>query len=470
MDWIVLTPPLLAIVLALRTREVYLSILAGLWLGTTIVVGGNPLVGLRELLDQLVAVFSDTGNIRIVFFCFLVGGLMALMQKSGGVEAFIAWAQGRGWGKTRRGAEVLAWLVGMVIFVESNITALATGAISRPLFDRLKIAREKLAFYCDVTSAPVCMMIPLNGWGAYILGLLAAQGVGQGAVSLLASALVFNFYAIVAIIGALVLAISGFGFGEMRRAEVRAVETGALIRPNSSPMSPGEQEIVTKAPYSMGDFMIPLITMIGVIFMGLYITGDGNLMQGSGSTSVLWAVSVAVMVGGARMLLPRKEGAKMNFTQMSETVVKGSSELFGVTLLVVFAIALGQVSRALEIGPYVAQLVGEDAPIWLIPALVFAAGSGIGFALGSSWTVFGIMIPVALPIAEALGIHAPLMLGAVLAGGVFGDHASPLSDTTIISSMSASCDHIDHVRTQLPYALVGFAVSLVFFLIAGLLV
>ena len=212
MEWIVLLPPILAIVLALWTKEVYLSLLAGLLLGTTILVGGNPVLGMRELIDQMVTVFADPSNTRILLFSLLVGGLIALVQASGGVQGFINWASSRGWGQTRRWAELLAWGIGMIIFVESSITCLIVGAINRPLFDKLKIPREKLAFYCDSTSAPVCMSIPLNGWGAMVLGLLAAQGITDGAVSLLATAIIFNFYSIFAILFALVLAITGWSF------------------------------------------------------------------------------------------------------------------------------------------------------------------------------------------------------------------------------------------------------------------
>ena len=236
MDWIVLLPPVVAIVLALWTKEVYMSLLTGLWLGTTIMVGGNPITGIRELIDQLVAVFGDAGNTRILIFSLLVGGLIALVQASGGVAGFIAWAQKRGWGTTRRGAEILAWAIGMIIFVESSITCLIVGAVNRPLFERLKMPREKLAFYCDATSAPVCMSIPLNGWGAYVLGLLAAQGITVGAVGLLANSLLFNFYSLVAIVGTLVLAITGWQFGSMKKAEERALATGQVIRPGSTPL------------------------------------------------------------------------------------------------------------------------------------------------------------------------------------------------------------------------------------------
>ena len=308
MEWIVLLPPVIAISLALWSRRVYLSLLAGLWIGTIILAGWDPVRGLGELVEQLVAVFEDPGNTRIIFFCLLVGGLIALMQASGGVHGFVEWAQRRGWGTSRRGAELLAWAVGMVVFVESNITSLTVGAISRPLFDKLKLPREKLAYYCDATSAPVCMSIPLNGWGAYLLGLLAAQGISEGAVSLLAQSLLFNFYSIGAIVFALVLALTGWGFGSMKRAEMRAAQTGALTRPGSKPLIADELAGIEPAPHAprhIRDLMIPLGVMVAMIFVGLYVTGDGNIMEGSGSKAVLWAVGSAVIVAIILYVAPR---------------------------------------------------------------------------------------------------------------------------------------------------------------------
>lgn len=476
MDWIVLLPAIVAIVLALWTKEVYLSLMAGLWLGTTILVGGNPILGLRELLDQLVAVFGDADNTRILIFSLMVGGLIALVQASGGVNGFVNWAKRRGWGTTRRSAEVLAWVVGMLIFVESSITALIVGAINRPLFDRLKIPREKLAWYCDATSAPVCMMIPLNGWGAYMLGLLAAQGIAAGAVGLLAKSLLFNFYSIFAIVFTLVLAITGWRFGGMKKAEERAEATGELLRPGAKPLISdeiAELEQVEGSGEKASHLLVPIAVMVGMIFVGLYITGDGELMAGSGSTAVLWAVSAAVGIAMILYMLPGsgKDGkALMTPVESMALVLKGSAGLVGMVILVVLAFAIGQVSRALEMGPYVVSLLGDGWPTWWIPSLVFLVCCFVSFTLGSSWTGFAILIPIALPLAEGLGIPSALMLGAVLSGGVFGDHASPLSDTSLISSMAAASDHIDHINTQLPYTLALLGISFVTFLIAGLLI
>ncbi len=471
MDWIVLLPPIVAIVLALWTKEVYLSLFAGIWLGTTILVGGNPVLGLRELADQTVAVFTDPGNTRILLFSLLVGGLMALVQASGGVQGFVNWAQRRGWGATRRGAELLAWGVGMVVFIESSITCLVVGAVSRPFFDRLRLPREKLAFYCDTTSAPVCMSIPLNGWGAYVLGLLAAQGITTGAVSLLATALLFNFYALFAIAFGLVLALTGWRFGLMRKAEERAAVTGAVLRPGAVPLMAEEVVELPSVPGSKEqarDLLVPLAVMVGMIFASLYITGEGNLMQGSGSTSVLWAVGTAIGTAMVMYALPLGRRPLMTLRASMALVIKGSSGMVGVVLLVVFAFALGQVSRALEMGPYIVGLLGTGGPTWWLPGLVFLVGCFVSFTLGSSWTAYAILMPIALPLAEGLGLSSALMLGAVLAGGVFGDHASPLSDTSIISSMAAASDHVDHINTQLPYTLVLAGLSFVAFLVAGL--
>jgi Na+/H+ antiporter NhaC len=476
-----LLPPLLAIGLALWTRQIYLSLLAGLWLGTTLLAGGNPVIGLRLLAEEVVAVFGSESNARILIFCILVGGLVALVQVSGGVAGFIQWAQKRGWGRTRRRAELLAWGTGMALFVESNISSLTVGAVSRPLFDTLQIPREKLAYYCDATCAPVCMMIPFNGWGAYVLGLIATQGVAEGrTVALLAGALPYNFFALFAILFALGLAVTGWGFGPMRRAEERAQETGHVLAEGARPMVSEEiaaLEPVEQAPRRARDLLVPLAVMVAMIFVGLYVTGGGDLMAGSGSTAVLWAVGGAVGAAALFYAVPRpptgagggERQSVLSLTESTEWVLKGGAGLLGVTVLLVLAFALGSVSRQLEMGAYLVGLVEGVGAAWWMPATIFVVNGGAAFTLGSSWTAFAIMIPIALPLAEGLGLPATLVLGATLSGGIFGDHASPLSDTSIISSMAAASDHVDHVNTQLPYSLAVGAAALAAFLVAGAL-
>ncbi len=472
MDWIVLLPPLVAIGLALWTRQVFLSLVAGLWVGTTILAGGNPVKGLAQMADVMVAVFAEPSNTKILIFSLLVGGLIALVQVSGGVAAFVRVVQKAGLAKTRRGVELLAWFTGLLIFVESSITSLVVGTLSRPFFDRLKLPREKLAYYCDATSAPVCMAIPLNGWGAFVLGLLLVQGYETTAVNTLVAALPYNFFSLLAIFFALLLALTGWGFGPMRRAERRAATTGQLIRPGSSPMIADEVAGLEPIHPDRGrvyDFLAPIAVMIGMIFVSLYLTGDGNLMEGSGSTAVLWAVGIAVIVAIVIYMIPRKGEILLTPAKSTDYVIKGASGLVGVVALLVLAFALGKVSRDLEMGPYIVSILGGDIWTWWLPALVFAIGCVVSFTLGSSWTTFAILIPLALPLAAGLGISEPLMLGAILSGGVYGDHASPLSDTSIISSMASACDHVDHVNTQLPYSALIAGVSFCAFLVAGIL-
>jgi len=472
MDWIVLLPPLIAIGLALITRQVFLSLVAGLLVGTTILAGGNPVGGLIQMADVIVGVFADQSNTKILLFSLLVGGLIALVQVSGGVAAFVEFVQKSGLAKTRRGVECIAWLTGLFIFVESSITSLIVGTLNRPFFDRIKLPREKLAYYCDATSAPVCMQIPLNGWGAFVLGLLLVQGYENTAVSTLLGALSFNFFCILAILFAFFLAVTGWGFGPMLKAEIRASTTGELIRAGSSPMIADEVAGLEPIKPDLGriyDFLIPIFVMVVMIFISLYITGDGNLMKGSGSTAVLWAVSVAVVAGGIIYMIPRKGQILLSPSKTTDYVIKGASGLVGVVALLVLAFALGQVSRDLEMGTYIVSILGENVWTWWLPALVFVLGCVVSFTLGSSWTCFAILIPLALPLAEGLEIPNTLMLGSVLSGGVFGDHASPLSDTSIISSMASACDHVDHVNTQLPYSLVIAAIAFIAFLVAGVL-
>ena len=449
-------------------------------LGTTILVGGNPIEGLRELGDQLIRVFTSASNTRIVFFCVLVGSLIALIQASGGVHGFVSWAQKRGWGTTRRGAELVAWITGMLIFVESSITSLTVGAVSRSFFDKLKLPREKLAYYCDATSAPVCMMIPLNGWGAYVLGLLISSNaiLESDAVLLLAQSLLFNFFSWLAILFALFLAITGWGFGPMARAEKRARERGELIRKGSRPMiseDVSEIQPVAHSKKQVMDLIIPLLAMVAMIFVGLWITGRENtecemesiLMCGSGSTSVLWAVSIGIFVAVALYSIPRAGTILISPVKATSLILKGASGLLPVTILIVFAFALGQISKDLQMGEYLVSIIGQGGPAWWLPPLVFLIGCAISFTLGSSWTTFAILIPIALPLAAGLGMNPALILGAILSGGVFGDHSSPLSDTSIISSMSAACDHVDHVNTQLPYTLSLAGISVLAFALSG---
>ncbi|MDQ7054644.1 MAG: Na+/H+ antiporter NhaC family protein [candidate division KSB1 bacterium] len=465
--WLSVLPPVLAIVLAIWTKQVYLSLFLGIWLGWTILADGNPILGLRDALEACINVFQDPGNTKVVAFSALVGALLAFTQHSGGVHGFINWISRRGFITTRRRAGLLAMSIGLVIFVESSITALVTGAVCRPIFDKLKISREKLAYFCDSTSAPICILIPLNAWGAYIIGLLQNQGY-EAPLSMMLSALPLNFYAILAFAFAVYIAVTGRDFGPMARAERRARETGQVLRPGAEPLVSKElTELQPKpgVPHRMRNFIVPIAVMVAMMPVGLYLTGDGNIMQGSGSTSVFWAVLAATGIGAIMYLWQNM----FTLHEITDLFFKGFGGLMPLALLMMFAFAIGKTTGELKTGHYVAGLADQFLHPSLVPAILFLIACFIAFSTGTSWGTFAIMIPIAVPMAKLLGTAEPLAIAAVLGGGIFGDHCSPISDTTIISSMASASDHIDHVNTQLPYALTVAAVTLVLYLVAGII-
>jgi Na+/H+ antiporter NhaC len=466
-SWLSVLPPLLAIGTALVTKQVFLSLFAGVWLGWSILAGGDPLVGLVDAIQACIDVFKDEGNTRVIAFSSLVGSLLALTQRSGGVTGFIDWMTGRGVIANERGARLLAWVVGLGIFVESSITCLVSGAIARPLFDRFRLSREKLAYLCDSTSAPVCILIPMNGWGAFLIGILAAQQVEEP-VSALVASIPVNFYSLLAVVYAFYIAFSGRDWGPMARAERRARDEGKVIRDGAEPLVSTE---VLTLPVKEGvaprarNMLLPLAVMLFMMPLGLWVTGSGNLMAGSGSTSVLWAVVAATVTAG---VMYRVQGI-FKLGEIMDLVFRGLGGLMPVALLMMLAFAIGATCGKLETGIYVAGLASKLLRPAMVPVVLFGVSCLIAFSTGTSWGTFAIMLPIGIPTANLLGVPLPLALGAMLSGGVFGDHCSPISDTTIISSMSAGSDHMDHVNTQLPYALLVAGASAVLFAVAGLM-
>ena len=464
-SWYSILPPIIAIVLAISTKQVILSLFAGIWMGFTLMNGFNPLVGVAAGIDGLIDVFGDAGDSRVIVFTLLIGSLIATIEYSGGVRGFVHFLETRRWVHNRLRAQVLAWGTGLVIFVESNITLLVAGSVSRPLFDRYKISREKLAYLIDATSAPVCVMIPLNAWGAVIIGLVASTGV-DNALEVFISSIPYNFYAIVAIILAAVVIWKNIDLGPMKKAEERT-QNGDILWPGAAPlveMSVEQSDAGDDVP-SATLMVLPILTMVLMMPIGLYITGDGNMIEGSGSVSVLWAVIAAITVAWV-MILGKGSGS---INDLMRIFMKGAGALLPIATILLFALALGDVAQALGTGAYIAGIVGNTIPGPLLAPLIFFVSAFIAFSVGSSWGTFAIMIPIAIPIATTLGFSVPLFLGAAISGAIFGDHASPISDTTVVASMASATDHIDHVRTQLPYALLAAAIAAVFFLIAGLI-
>jgi len=472
-----LLPPVIAIGLALWTRQVFLSLLIGIWIGFVILAGGNPLTGTFETINGLVCVFEDAGNTRIIIFTLVVGALIALIQRSGGVQGFInrllgsleksaEAANSRG---QRKRVELMALATGLVLFIESNISILTVGTLYRPVFDKLKIPREKLAYIADSSSAPSCILLPFNAWGAFITGLLMAQGLDNAFGELLKATL-FNFYPMLVIATLIFVILSGKDIGEMKTAEAR----GSLLREGAVPMM---SEEASEVPMKEGitprarNMIIPIAAMVLLMPIFLIMTGDVGqgwfkaLQSGSGSKSVLYATTFASLLA---MVIYKVTG-KLGIRESFDLSLKGMSGMVPLAILMVLAFAIGSLCKDLGTGFYVAETAKQFISPALVPALIFLVACFVAFSTGTSWGTFAIMIAIAVPLAQGMETNVSLAIAAALGGGVFGDHCSPTSDTSIITSMATANDHIDHIRTQIPYALIGGVITTELYLILGVL-
>ena len=485
-----LFPPLVAIILAIKTRQVFISLLFGIWMGWVILSGGNFFYGTLNTIQALVDVFKDAGNTRTIMFGSLVGALIAFVQRSGGVEGFIKYVNNylekksqNNKSNPRKTVQIFAWLTGFVIFVESSINVLTVGAIFRPIFDRLKIPREKLAYIADSISAPTCILIPLNAWGAYIMGLLLAQGI-ENPLGAMIKVYPLNFYPILAMILVVLVIITQKDIGPMKKAEERAIKEGKVIRDGATPMISSEVISMEKIKHAIPkakNMIVPIAVMVGMMPVSLIFTGWNKvdnfyanpvwkqiflaLGQGSGSTSVLWAVLTAIIVGGIMYRFQKI----FKLPEIIDLTFKGVGGLIPLALLMMLAFAIGKVCRDLGTGIYVAELSKAWLSPSFVPVIVFMVAGFIAFSTGTSWGTFAIMIPIGMQMAQIMDANIYLTIAAALGGGVFGDHSSPISDTTIISSMASASDHIDHVKTQLPYALIAGGLAATFYLIIGIL-
>jgi Na+/H+ antiporter NhaC len=439
--------------------------MTGIWLGWTLVSGWNPLTGLVHAVEALADIFQDGERTRIVMVTIMIGALLTFVQYSGGMKGFMDWVSRRGLVNTRRAAGVLAWGLGFFIFVESVIGVLISGTITRPLFDKLRGAREKLAYVLDSTCAPKAILLPLNTWGAYVIGLLIAQDVDNPVATLIGS-VPLNLYSILAVALALGVVVTDWNIGPMRTAERRARDEGKALREGAEPLVAADALMIEPKPGASTrtlNMVIPIAAVIAALPALLFVTGDGNLMEGAGTTSAFWAVIIGLLAGAVAY---RVQGL-LTLNEIVDMFMKGVGALIPVGVLLVLAFAIGDVCRDLGTGAYVAQLAERGFPAVLVPATLFVLSGFIAFATGTSFGTWAIMIPIAVPMAATLELNITLLVASVLGGGIFGDHCSPISDSTIVSSMAACTDHIDHVRTQIPYALVAGGVTVVLYVILG---
>lgn len=476
-------PPVLAIILAIRTKQVYISLVLGIFIGWLIIDNFMPHKAIFSTINSFVAVFEEAGNTRTVIFTLLIGSLITLIQVSGGVRGFIrkinefiAKAEQKEGIQGTRLVQLLAAISGVLIFVESNISILTVGTIFKPLFEKLNLSHEKLAYIVDSSSAPSCILIPFNAWGAYVMTLLLQNGL-ENPFQILFSSIAFNFYPIFALIFLFTIILRNKDFGAMKKAQEKAASNHSHKPSEITPTSAkaNDQPTDGKAinmllPIAVLVLMMPVMlyytgmkeSYIAQDFMGKFFEAIGN---GSGSASVLYSVIFAILTAIIAYLI---QGI-LSFTKSVEKVIEGMSDMISLAILMVLAFALGGLCKELGTGEYVAEVTSGWLSPGLVPFILFVTSCFIAFSTGTSWGTFSIMIAIAIPMTQQMDAHLYLSVAAVLGGGVFGDHCSPISDTTIISSIASGSDHVDHVRTQLPYALIPGSIAALFYIIFGII-
>lgn len=459
MEWLSVIPPLVAIVVVLWRKEVILALLMAVFSSELLLAyqshANIVFYAFIGFIERIISVVSSPGNARLLIFSLLIGALLAYVRNSGGVTAMVNKLVSKGIATSKRQVSTVTMFTGIVIFIESNLSVLTSGILSRDLFDKFKMSRARLAFIIDSTSAPVCILILLNGWGAYVLGLLNNYELEQSSMSILWGTIPFNFYAIIALLMVAYTVATDKVYGPMKQSELDLHKLDINIE-NSV-----EAELVkpTKARF----MVVPLLSMVFAMFFFMYWTGDGDITKGSGGEAVLYATCFALAIAYFLLLFSNRFSHK----ELVDLGFEGLSELLPLVTIVFFSLTLGSSLKELGTGLFIAGFVGDNLPLIFVVPMLFIVGGIISFSTGTSWGTFAILIPIGVPLIQSLGLPPSLVIAAILGGGIFGDHCSPISDTTCVSAIASGCDLLEHVKTQLPYALFGGALALIaYFLVS----
>ena len=470
-----LLPPIIAIALALITKEVYSSLMIGIIAGGFLYAGFNPVGALNHIfVDGMIAQVSDPWNVGILIFLVVLGSVVMLMNRAGGSAAFGRWASEHV--KTRVGAQLATIALGVLIFIDDYFNCLTVGSVMRPVTDKHKISREKLAYLIDATAAPVCIIAPISSWAAAVTGFVD----GANGLTLFIRAIPYNLYAFLTLAMMLVLAIGGFDYGSMKKAEDEQRSLNApdktmlhssITAAEDQPMPPVSQK------GKVIHLVLPIISLIiccvvGMIYTGGFFEGESFVdafANSDASVGLVLGSMVALLITLIFYLATRV----LDFNECMNAIPEGFKSMVPAILILVLAWTLKSMTDSLGAAAYVTSLVANFAENGMImsflPAFVFVVGAFLAFATGTSWGTFGLLIPI---VVSAFGgdMNNELMIIAIsacMAGAVCGDHCSPISDTTIMASAGAQCQHIRHVSTQLPYAITAAAVSFVGYIVAG---
>ena len=487
--WLSLVPPLLAILLALIFRQVIIALLIGIFSGAIFINDYNPLIGLLKVIDTyIINVLTGVSHIQIIVFTLLFGGVVGLISKSGGTKGISDLITK--FAKTRKSGLLSTWLMGIAIFFDDYANTLIVGNLMRPITDKLRISREKLSFIVDATAAPVASIFIISSWIGFEVGLihdgLNVIASNENAYDVFIQTIPYRFYPILMLVFVFMIAYFKRDFGPMYKAEKRAVEEGKVFfienikgtdLTESTEMFGNED----KAKWYNG--VIPILVLVFGTIIGLYVTGTNNLSvkgiteyglrdiigNSDSYTALLWASFSACVIAGI-MIISQKI---MNLKETLDAWFLGLRSMFLALIILTLAWSIGSITNEMKTADYIVSLLGDSLNPRYLPVLVFIVCAATSFSTGTSWGTMAIMMPIVIPLTASVShlynfnpIDSEIILhgviSSVLAGSVFGDHCSPISDTTILSSMASGCDHIDHVRTQLPYAvLVAFFCMLI---------
>lgn len=482
-------PPVLAIFLALILRQVVLSLFFGIWLGAIFINGYNPIIGFLRALDQyVIGAIANPSHTPVIIFSLLLGGMVGIMSKCGGtagiVQALSKYA------KNRRSGQVASWAMGIFIFFDDYANTLVVGNTMRPLTDKLRISREKLSYIVDSTAAPIASIAIISTWvgfqSALIDDALKSNAMEGDGYFIFFRSIGYSFYSIFTLATVFLIGFMGRDFASMLSAERRVVETGAVLRQGAVPIADTKEMEMAKdsdsIPLRWYNAVVPVLVMIVVSFIGLYYSGYESLGGDAGSSSIIqiigsadpfaalmWGTTVGVFVAGG-MAMSQK------ILTMAETIdawLVGLKAMLLAIVILVLAWSIGAICKDLNTAGYIVQATKGLFTPHLLPAITFIVAAVIAFSTGTSWATMAILTPLVVPLSHQMSIEAGLsaelgstiMVGtvaAVLSGSVFGDHSSPISDTTIMSSMASGADHIDHVRTQIPYAFLAAITGIIF--------
>lgn len=461
-------PPLMTIALALIFKNVFVALLVGVFLANMILAGGAFFVGLNNTFYSIVKVFASNSNTIVLMSIFLIGAVLYLIERSGGIAGFIdIMVHKRGIIKSKKASQFFTWLLGCIVFTSGSLSCMVTGSVARPLNDSMKVSHEKASFLVHSTSTPICVLLPLSGWLGSMSGYLISGGVPKDqAISVLFQSIPFNFYCIIAVAFALLSCFLPIDFGMMKKAEERVDATGELDDPASVGSDSGREatEIAANAHPNAWNMVTPMAVMIIGILGVLLVTGKGDPTKGAGMQALLWGC----MLSAGSICLMCLVQKVFTLEKLTGEFIKGMASMLSIVLVLTLAFAMGPLVKQLDTGNYLSYIFMSFLSPGLLPALVFIMAMILSFATGTSMGTMAIMGLIAVPMALQMGVSVPLTAGAMFGGAIFGDHSSPISDTTIMSCATTGCNIMDHVKTQMPYALCFAAASVILYLAFGM--